>query len=74
MSIKEITVHPGYKCNKPRNDLAIIHLAEAINWSEFVSPACLPTSSEEAGYSRFENVLATVAGWGWTNEQTNKGY
>lgn len=73
MSITGITVHPDYKCSKPRNDIAIIHLAEALDWSDFVSPACLPTSFGENGYNRFENVLATVAGWGWTNEQSSKG-
>lgn len=73
MSITEIRVHPDYKCGKPRNDIAIIHLTEPINWSEFVLPACLPTSSGENGYNRFDNVLATVAGWGWTNEQSSKG-
>lgn len=73
MTITQISVHPDYKCGKPKNDIAIMHLTEPINWSEFVSPACLPTSSGEIGYSRFDNVLATVAGWGWTNEHTSKG-
>lgn len=73
MSITSISIHPGYKCSKPRNDIAIIHLEEHIGWSEFVTPACLPTSSDQTGYRKFDNVLATVAGWGWTNEQSGKG-
>lgn len=73
MSITDIIVHPEYKCSKPKNDLAIIHLEKPIGWSEFVTPACLPTSIGESGYNRFDNVLATVAGWGWTNELSNKG-
>lgn len=73
MSITQITVHPDYKCSKPRNDIAIIHLTEALDWSDLVLPACLPTSFGENGYNRFDNVLATVAGWGWTNEQGSKG-
>lgn len=73
ISVNSITVHPEYICNKPRNDLAIITIERNIAWSEWVSPACLPTSFGELGYSRFDNILATVAGWGWTNEHSSKG-
>lgn len=73
MSVELITVHPEYICNKPRNDIAIIQVEKIITWSEGVRPACLPTSFGEVGYERFDSKLATVAGWGWTNENSNKG-
>ncbi|KAK9885755.1 hypothetical protein WA026_013626 [Henosepilachna vigintioctopunctata] len=72
-SIKTVTVHPNYVCNKPTNDIAILELEEKLEWSDSVSPACLPVSTGEIGDSYFENELATVAGWGWTNELTSIG-
>lgn len=73
MPVKAITTHPEYSCRKARNDIALLELAAKLQWSDFVLPACLPTAFGESGYSRFDNILATVAGWGWTNENTQKG-
>lgn len=73
MNIKEITVHPEYKCTKPRNDIALLELNDPLEWSEFVSPVCLPIEFGKSGYQKFENVLATVAGWGWTSENSKNG-
>ncbi|KAK5640309.1 hypothetical protein RI129_011120 [Pyrocoelia pectoralis] len=71
--VKSATLHPDYVCGKVKNDLAILELEKELEWSEFVHPACLPIALGESGYKRFENILATVAGWGWTNENTQLG-
>lgn len=73
MGVKSITVHPEYDCRKVKSDVAVLELDRELEWSEFVGPACLPMSIEEEGYSKFEETLATVAGWGWTNEDNQKG-
>ncbi|KAK4880629.1 hypothetical protein RN001_008775 [Aquatica leii] len=64
VGVKSVTLHPDYTCNKVRNDLAVLELEKQLEWSEHVQPACLPTSFGDNGYKRFEDVLATVAGWG----------
>ncbi|CAG9768152.1 unnamed protein product [Ceutorhynchus assimilis] len=73
MSLKSIVVHPEYTCNKARNDIAILELENEVSWTESVTPACLPVDDSEKSYSTFHNNLATVAGWGWTNEERGKG-
>ncbi|KAF2905775.1 hypothetical protein ILUMI_00397 [Ignelater luminosus] len=73
VSVESITTHPEYVCRKVKNDLAILKLDSDLQWSEFARPACLPASSGANGYTNFANVLATVAGWGWTNEDSQKG-
>lgn len=72
MTVKEITTHPEYSCKKPSNDIALIELDKEVQWSESVSPACLPSLSED-GYDTYDNMIATVAGWGWTDEDNAKG-
>lgn len=71
--VKAIMVHPEYDCGKVKSDVAILQLDKEVQWSEFVGPACLPVTGREVGYSSFEENLATVAGWGWTNENSQKG-
>ncbi|KAF5302968.1 hypothetical protein FQA39_LY10146 [Lamprigera yunnana] len=73
VGVKSTVVHPDYVCNKVKNDLAILELEKTLDWSDFVHPACLPTATGGEGYKRFANVLATVAGWGWTNEDSQIG-
>lgn len=73
ISVKSVTVHPGYTCNKPKDDIAILELDDTINWSASILPACLPDSTDHEKHSKYDDVLATVAGWGWTNEDSSKG-
>lgn len=73
MSVKNINIHPGYICKKTKDDIAILELDGKLVWSESVLPACLPFGESHNGYSTYENILATVAGWGWTNENSNIG-
>lgn len=74
MTLKSIAIHPDYNCGKAKNDIALLELNHALKWSDSVSPACLPSSSaENDNVVPLDNVLATVAGWGWTHEDSSKG-
>lgn len=73
VAIKTITIHPGYICNKPKDDIAILELKDALSWSASVVPACFPVAEDHEKYSKFEDILATVTGWGWTSEDNSKG-
>ncbi|KAJ8943777.1 hypothetical protein NQ314_009656 [Rhamnusium bicolor] len=78
VEIKAISIHPGYICNKPRDDIAILELEKSLQFGlrktwKSVLPACLPFAANHDKHSKFDNILATVAGWGWTNEDSSKG-
>lgn len=72
-SVKTITIHPEYSCTRAKNDIAILELVKPLVWSNYALPACLANGLGEIGYTNYENILATVAGWGWTNENNKKG-
>ncbi|KAG6797175.1 transmembrane protease serine 9 [Apis mellifera caucasica] len=65
-------LHPGHKCGKYADDIAILELARPIIWSESVKPACLPVATGKPGYSTFNGELAKAAGWGWFGEDRSK--
>ncbi|KAK1136041.1 hypothetical protein K0M31_000610 [Melipona bicolor] len=65
-------MHPGHKCGKYVDDIALLELARPIIWSESVKPACLPVATGKPGYSTFGGELAKVAGWGWFGEDRSK--
>ncbi|VEN63228.1 unnamed protein product [Callosobruchus maculatus] len=73
MPVKSITIHPEYNCGKPKDDIAILELDGTLAWTDSVLPACLPFGRSHDEHSTFDNLLATVAGWGWTNEDSAKG-
>lgn len=57
------------RCNKKSNDVALLKTARQLRWSRELQPACLPNSPTQD----FSGTLATVAGWGFTNEDRQKG-
>lgn len=74
INLQNIIIHPQYKCHKSSNDIAILELEGlGVEWSDTVSPACLPYDPNEIGYTTYGDRIATVAGWGWTNEDTHEG-
>lgn len=73
MAVKTINIHPGYVCRKPKDDIAILELESILEWSDYVLPACLPLAVTHSEYTKFNDIIATVAGWGWTNEDSAKG-
>ncbi|XP_065161396.1 testisin-like isoform X1 [Atheta coriaria] len=61
MLVTLITTHPEYKCNKARNDIAILELDSDVTWSDLVQPACFSSKFADGDW-------AVVAGWGRTSE------
>lgn len=63
--INLIINHPSYDPSRSKvaNDLALIELVEEVSWNDLVKPICIPDSTKET----FNDILATVAGWGLTS-------
>lgn len=54
--------HPNYTYpQKYSNDLAIVELVAPINFTDFVSPLCLPETETPTGRR------CLVSGWGYTD-------
>ena len=51
--------HPDYNSKTKDNDFAIIKLASPVSFSDYVVPACLPSTS-----ANYDNVAAKATGWG----------
>lgn len=69
VSLRATFIHPEYTCGKPAHDIALLEIETPLQWSSTVSPACLATGPQDAHFAPLETPLATVAGWGWTQEQ-----
>lgn len=67
--VARIIPHPDYRCNKKSNDVALLKTARQLRWSTGLQPACLPNSPAQD----FSGTSATVAGWGFTHEDREKG-
>ena len=57
--VSEIIGHSGYRQRTFNNDIALLKLNDTVNFTEFLYPACLPTSPPEA-------EKAIVTGYGRT--------
>jgi len=60
VDVAEILDHPDYNSDTLDNDFAILRLANPVNFTNEVSPACLPADVS----ATYAGVLATVTGWG----------
>ena len=68
IKVTEIIVHPTYSSSaKVISDIALMRLKEEVEWNDLTQPACLPNPDGDS----FSGHMATVAGWGWTNEVKN---
>ncbi|CAK1587157.1 unnamed protein product [Parnassius mnemosyne] len=67
--LSKIIPHPEYRCNRKSNDVALLKTLRQLIWTSELRPACLPQASS----SDFSGVQATVAGWGFTNEDRGIG-
>ncbi|XP_071854168.1 uncharacterized protein [Apostichopus japonicus] len=47
-AVDRIYLHPGYNSFNFENDVALLHLEDPVDYSLYVRPICLETSSEEA--------------------------
>lgn len=66
INVRVQSVHvPDYNPNTFANDIALVRLAEDVQFSGFIKPICLPRSAADSGLVAGNNV--TVAGWGHTD-------
>ncbi|XP_057551969.1 ovochymase-2 [Hippopotamus amphibius kiboko] len=65
LTIETIIIHPYFSTKKPMDyDIALLKMAGAFHFDQFVRPMCLPEPGE-----RFEpGFICTTAGWGRLNE------
>lgn len=64
--IGEIIVHEGYKpySKNREHDIALIRLSQAVNYTKWIKPLCLPTTSTLRATDYGSETTFTVAGWG----------
>ena len=60
VDVAEIINHPDYNNETVDNDFAILRLANPVNFTKEVRPACLPADLN----ATYAGVTATVTGWG----------
>ncbi|XP_046608056.1 uncharacterized protein LOC124299131 [Neodiprion virginianus] len=65
----DIIVHESWDAANIRNDLALIKLAEAIEYSDLVQPTRLPSRSQVS--ETFAGLTGTVSGWGRDSDSSN---
>uniref|UniRef100_A0A8C2RW91 Ovochymase 2 n=1 Tax=Capra hircus TaxID=9925 RepID=A0A8C2RW91_CAPHI len=65
LAIETIIIHPHFSTKKPMDyDIALLKMAGAFHFDQFVGPMCLPEPGE-----RFKpGFICTTAGWGRLNE------
>ena len=68
--VNHIVMYPSYVSRQLADDIALINLDQAVQWSDRIQPACLPNPDKDS----FAGLLATVSGWGWTDEVKNGNY
>ena len=66
-NVKQIVTYPSYVTRQVANDIALINIDQDVKWSDRVQPVCLPNPDKDS----FAGLMATVSGWGWTDEVKN---
>ncbi|XP_058983039.1 serine protease easter isoform X3 [Musca domestica] len=69
VAIEKITAHPMYRSNDKNHlyDIALIRLSRNIEYTDFVSPVCLPVQQELRSRT-FEALKLDVTGFGTTED------
>merc|ERR1719154_157053 len=68
VEVATITDDPVYNSNNMRNDFSILTLKEPVTFTREVSPACLPSDTNQL----YAGQVATVSGWGTLKSQGNQ--
>jgi Trypsin len=64
-------LHPDYQCQRYTHDIALLRLAQDVQWTQRVAwPACLPDGRPD---EELRGAKAVAAGWGWLHENSAKG-
>lgn len=65
--IDQIVLHPQYDSEAHDHDIALLHLASPVSFTDHIQPVCLPTSvNDSSALSVGKSV--TVTGWGLTSQ------
>uniref|UniRef100_A0A8D1LSB6 Ovochymase-2 n=1 Tax=Sus scrofa TaxID=9823 RepID=A0A8D1LSB6_PIG len=65
LTIETVIIHPHFSTKKPMDyDIALLKMAGAFHFDQFVGPMCLP----EPGERFAPGFICTTAGWGRLNE------
>ncbi|NXM68346.1 OVCH2 protein, partial [Serilophus lunatus] len=59
-SVKQYIIHPSFNQTALDSDIALLQLAEPLEFNHHVCPVCLPAEEEEVQPSR----ICLVTGWG----------
>ena len=68
IKIEKIIIHPSFVATKKGYDIALIRLAEDVNWNRFIKPICVSNNPS----TLFTGETATVAGWGAKEPNSKK--
>ncbi|NWH63789.1 OVCH2 protein, partial [Geococcyx californianus] len=68
-SVKQYIVHPSFNKTTMDSDIALLQLAEPLEFNHYVRPVCLPAKEEVVQPSR----VCVVTGWGAQEEDREKG-
>lgn len=71
--IESIHTHQMYKptLRKKEHDIALIRLAERVEFTKWIKPICLPIDSAGETDRNYAGVQMQVAGWGYTSSDEN---
>lgn len=70
--VENAITHPKYdpKSLNQVNDIALLRLKNAVTFTDFIQPICLPLNSN-LRTTTFDGVIMDVAGWGKTESKSN---
>ncbi|NXP46656.1 OVCH2 protein, partial [Heliornis fulica] len=68
-SVAQYIIHPSFNKTTMDSDIALLQLAEPLEFNDYVRPVCLPAKEEVAQPSR----VCVVTGWGAHEEDREKG-
>ncbi|NXK99513.1 OVCH2 protein, partial [Mesembrinibis cayennensis] len=68
-SVKQYIIHPSFNKTTMDSDIALLQLAEPLEFNHYVRPVCLPAKDEVIQPSR----VCVVTGWGARVEDREKG-
>ncbi|XP_059488350.1 serine protease persephone-like [Neocloeon triangulifer] len=66
LTAASLVIHPGYDHSKVdfKDDIALVILAEEVNFNDFVRPICL--WNDDYDLNKIANKSVTLVGWGFT--------
>lgn len=63
VTVKRVIVHERYVSGDPNNDVAVLELKHAVNFTDYIQPVCLPEEGEKI--EQFGSKTGTIVGWGF---------